>query len=292
MPIPEELFVQQKNQALKFIEKKFKKAEKRVEERQHILNSSRNWSKVHQEGLLLQANLFRLKKGMKEIVVSDWEQEGTERTLALNPMVLPKDQVAAYFKRSKKLKLGLPHAERMLQAAEQDLKACLIQKQSLEEATDSASLTHLLEALGIIRPPLQPKVSPEKKQPAKPYQVFITQAGIQIWVGKSARDNDKLTFHYANGLDWWMHANNHPGSHVVIRCAKGKEPDEESLKDAAELALRYSKARECRQEEVCLAKVNALSPVKGVPGKVMVPKPKILRVVLDDIRWHRLKSRH
>lgn len=284
------LFVQQKSEVLKFVEKKIKKAEKRVEERNTILKNSRDWQKVHQEGLLLQANLFRIQKGMKEVVVSDWEQEGTERKLTLNPLILPKDQVASYFRRSKKLRLGLPHAERMLQIAEKDLEVCLTQKRSLEEAVDSTLLTPLLEAFGIIRPPLQAKPLPPKKPPAKPYQVFISQSGIEIWVGKSAKDNDKLSFHYANGLDWWMHANNHPGSHVVIRCAKGSEPDEETLKDAAELAIRYSKAKECRSEDVCLAKVNALSPVKGVPGKVMVSKPKILRVVLDDARWQRLKE--
>jgi predicted ribosome quality control (RQC) complex YloA/Tae2 family protein len=282
MPERDELFEQQKKQALKIIEKKIKKAEKRVEERQQILGNAKNWSKVHHEGLLLKANLFRIKKGMKEIAVSDWEQDGAERTVALDPLVHPKDQVVVYFRRSKKLRLGIPHAERMLLAAQQELDECLVLKHSLEKAVDTETLTPFLQIS-----PVQPKPQPEKKKPAKPYLVFTTKAGIEIWVGKSAKDNDKLTFHYANGLDWWMHANNHPGSHVVIRCAK-ELPDDESLKDAAELALRYSKAKQCREEEVCLAKVNALTPVKGIPGKVMVSRPKILRVVLNDDRWQRL----
>lgn len=286
---PEDLFEQQKKQAFKFIEKKIKKAEKRVEERKHILEACKNWPKVHQEGLLIQANLFRIKKETKEIIVSDWEQDGAERTIHLNPLALPKDQVAAYFRRSKKLRLGLSHAERMFQEAVRELEVYLSKKQSVHEA-DRESLANFLQDFGINKPSLPIKSWLEKKKPAKPYHTFITKDGVEIWVGKSAKDNDKLTFHHANGLDWWMHANNHPGSHVVIRCTKGSQPNEESLNDAGELALRYSKAKNCHEEEVCLTKVNGLSSVKGIPGKVMVSKPRILRIVLDENRWHRLKK--
>lgn len=287
---PQELFERQKKLAYKFVETKLKKAEKRVEDRKCILAESKDWSKVNHEGLLLQSHLFKITKGMKEIVVSDWEQAGAERTISLNPRVLPKDQVAAYFRRSKKLRLGLPHAERMLQTAEKELEACLLQKQSLDAAIDSESLAAFLESCGINRGPVKPKATLHKKIPAKPYHTFVTEAGLEIWVGKSAKDNDKLTFHCANGLDWWLHANNYPGSHVVIRCPKDHELDAESLNDAAELALRYSKAKDCGDGEVCLTKVNALSRVKGIPGKVMLSKPRILRIVLNDERWKRLKK--
>lgn len=289
-PDPDQLFEKQKKLAEKLVERKLKRVEKRVQERIQTLTDCKNWGKVHHDGLLLQSNLFRMTKGMKEIAVADWELDGAERTIVLNPLVAPQSQIASFFRRGKKLRLGLPHAERMLQKAENELAECIKQKQVLEQAADMESLNAFFQVFGPQSLPQARKRAPVEKKPAKPYHTFISEAGVEIWVGKSAKDNDKLTFHCANGLDWWLHAHNYPGSHVVVRCEKGQELDPGTLSDAAELALRYSKAKNSGEGEVCLTHVKALSRVKGVPGKVMLSKPKVLRVVLDEKRWQRLHS--
>lgn len=285
------IFERQKTFAVKVSEKKYQKASKRVEERVQTLQTCRDWQKVYHEGLLLQANLFRITKGMKEIAVSDWENEGAERVIPLAPLVMPKDQVANIFRRSKKLKAGESHADRLLKTAEHELSLCQVQKDALETIVDADSLADFNIRYGISRSavsrPLTRKIAP----PPKPYHTFVSQAGIEIWVGKSAKDNDKLSFQCANGLDLWLHAHNYPGSHVVIRSQKSVEVDSETLNDAAELALRYSKAKESSSGEVSLTQVKGLTRVKGAPGKVMISKHKVLRIALDDARWKRLKNK-
>lgn len=283
------LFERQKMLAVRSLDKKLRKVQKRVEERLATLNACKDWSRVYHEGLLLQANLFRITKGIKEVVVSDWEQEGAERSLSLNPLIPPKDQVAAYFKRSKKLRDGEPHAVRLLKAAEDELAACLEQKRILDAAADVPALESYNKIYGISRQHIIKAVFPKKEKP-KPYYAFRSQTGVEIRVGKSAKDNDLLTFHCSNGLDWWLHARNCPGSHVVVPFKKGQELDEASLYDAAELALRYSKAKEKGDGEVCVTQVKGLARVKGVPGKVMLSKHKVLRMVPDNERWLRLKN--
>ena len=272
------------------LEKKLKKAEKRVEDRLKNLSACKDWHVVNHEGLLLQANLFRVQKGMREVVVSDWEQDGVERTINLDPLKVPKDIVAAYFRRSKKLKAGQEHAVRLLKKAEEELAACLEQKRVLDEAADVESLAAYYKRFGESVRAIRPAAVRGKKEPAKPYYTFVSQAGIEIRVGKSAKDNDKLTFHCSKGLDWWLHAQNYPGSHVVVSFQKGQELDEETLYDAAELALRYSKAKNSGEGEVCLTQVKGLTRVKGTPGKVMLSKHRILRLILDNKRWMRLKG--
>lgn len=286
----EKLFQQQKTLAAKAMHKKLAKVEKRVEERRKNLSDCQNWHKVNHEGLLLQANLFRVQKGMKEVVVSDWELDGAERTISLDPLKAPKDIVAAYFKRSKKLKAGQEHAVRLLKKAEEELTACLEQKRSLDEIVDADSLAAYYKRFGESVRAIRPAAVRGKKEPAKPYHTFVSRAGIEIRVGKSAKENDKLTFHCSKGLDWWLHARNYPGSHVVVGFQKGQELDEDTLYDAAELALRYSKAKHSGEGEVCLTQVKGLTRVKGTPGKVMLSKHRILRLVLDNKRWMRLKG--
>lgn len=284
------VLIQQKKTASTDLEKEIKKAVKRVEDRTTILNACKNWHQVNHQGLLLQANLFRITKGMKEVIVSDWEQEGKEVAIDLDPLISPQNQIIAYFRRSKKLHAGERHAERLLKDAEKDLAVLLEQNTALNLVEDEEGLESYFK---IYRPSfkaLQKLPLIKKKEPAKPYYLYRSQAGIEIWVGKSAKDNDKLSFHYANGLDLWMHARNHPGSHVVVRCKKGQEPDVETLNDAAELALRYSKAKDQSQGEVCLTQVKGLTRVKGVPGKVMLSKHKVIHVVLDSKRFERLKG--
>jgi predicted ribosome quality control (RQC) complex YloA/Tae2 family protein len=286
-----EHFEQQKRTLNSQLEKSLKKAHKRIDERRLILENCKNWQTVHHEGLLLQANLFRMSKGMLEITVSDWEEEGKERVLSLIPRVSPQDQVKAYFRRSKKLRLGQPHAERLLLQAEKELTVLSMQYATLQSANDACSLKKYLEQYQRVNTQAPIKKPSQKKEVAKPYHRFVSQAGVEIWVGKSARDNDKLSFQYAKGLDYWLHARDHPGSHVIIRCLKDHMLDEASLHDAAELALRYSKAKEDREGEVCVTHVNAIRSVKGVPGKVTLSKYKTLRIVLDDSRWNRLKNK-
>lgn len=283
-------FEQQKAIAVRAMQKKLAKVGKRVEERQKTLADCQNWHAVNHEGLLLQANLFRVQKGMKEVVVADWELDGAERVIVLDHLKAPKDIVAAYFKRSKKLKAGVEHAIRLLGKAEEEYAVCLEQNRILEEVDDEESLAAYFKLFGESARAIRPAALRGKKEPAKPYHIFKSESGIEIRVGKSSRDNDKLTFHCSNGLDWWLHAQNYPGSHVVIAGLKGLDPDEATLYDAAELALRYSKAKHSGEGEVCLTQVKGLTRVKGTPGKVMLSKHRILRLVMDNKRWLRLKG--
>ena len=66
--------------------------------------------------------------------------------------------------------------------------------------------------------------------------------GFEVLVGRSAQDNDRLTFKEAAPQDVWLHVGGGtPGSHVVVR-AGGAEVPKHVVKRAAELAAKHSKA--------------------------------------------------
>ena len=67
--------------------------------------------------------------------------------------------------------------------------------------------------------------------------------GFAVFLGRDAKSNDHLTFNVADDEDIWMHVKGVPGSHVVIRVRENL-PTETTIKKAAELAKKNSKAKD------------------------------------------------
>ena len=49
------------------------------------------------------------------------------------------------------------------------------------------------------------------------HYIFVSSDGFHMYVGKNNYQNDELSFKFANGGDWWFHAKNMAGSHVIVR---------------------------------------------------------------------------
>jgi predicted ribosome quality control (RQC) complex YloA/Tae2 family protein len=105
--------------------------------------------------------------------------------------------------------------------------------------------------------------------------------GFEILVGKSARDNDELTFRIAEPRDFWLHAAGYAGSHVVVRNPEAlPELPRNVLDQAAELAAWHSKARNARGKvEVHVCRAADVSKPRGfAPGEVQLRRWTSVRV--------------
>jgi predicted ribosome quality control (RQC) complex YloA/Tae2 family protein len=109
---------------------------------------------------------------------------------------------------------------------------------------------------------------------------FVSPDGFEVLVGRTARDNDALTFHIASQRDFWLHVAGCSGSHVIVRNPEGLESlPRETLRFAAALAARHSKAREAGQVSVHVALVKDVSKPRGVPaGQVALKRYRSVRV--------------
>jgi predicted ribosome quality control (RQC) complex YloA/Tae2 family protein len=127
---------------------------------------------------------------------------------------------------------------------------------------------------------------------ALPYRSFTSSNGSRIFVGRSAKDNDALTFRVARGRDIWLHARDVAGSHVVIPLDRGAEPSHETLLDAAHLALHFSQARGETAGDVQWTERKNLRRVPGAgPGRVTVAASRTLRISFDSKRLEALYER-
>jgi len=72
---------------------------------------------------------------------------------------------------------------------------------------------------------------------------YVSADGLEILVGKSGRENERLTFQIAGPDDFWFHAAGAAGAHVVVRNpARLAFLPERTLREAAGLAAAFSRA--------------------------------------------------
>jgi len=104
---------------------------------------------------------------------------------------------------------------------------------------------------------------------ALPYREYVSPAGLKVWVGRSASQNDDLSFHYAAKKDLWFHTRHGRGSHVILKCADRKHVDRADLEFAASLAARFSEEKHASLVSVVYTEKKYVSKLKGGgPGKV------------------------
>lgn len=110
----------------------------------------------------------------------------------------------------------------------------------------------------------------------------IEEDGFEILVGRSARENDRLSLREARPDDLWLHAAGYAGSHVVVRAKEGKtgEVPREIVEHAAQLAIWHSKARGAGGKvHVHLCRARDASKRRGSPaGQVVLRDYETLRV--------------
>ncbi len=250
--------------------------------------------RVRQDGELLLANLGCLRRGMDSVELEDlFHEDSPERRIALDPRLDPQRNAQRFFDRSRKLERAraeLPGEVRRIEARIASLEE--LRLRAADEQTDLAALDVEGVEAGLLDAPQQ--ADPRKRPapaPRLPYRVFEGCAGSEIRVGRSARDNDALTFRHCRGNDLWLHTAEAPGSHVVLRTARNVQPDPEEVLDAAHLAVHFSPLKGARRADVHVARRKEVHKPRGAPaGLVTLSGGRNLAVRLQPERLERLLS--
>ena len=109
--------------------------------------------------------------------------------------------------------------------------------------------------------------------------------GWEILIGRSARENQRLTFKLAGPEDFWLHALGVTGAHVVVRNpTREKKPPQATLREAAAAAAWFSEARKSAEVDVQWTRRKYVRRIRGgAPGAVQVKRFETLRVRPDDV---------
>tara|TARA_Y100001968_G_scaffold297708_1_gene307024 strand:- start:435 stop:1454 length:1020 start_codon:yes stop_codon:yes gene_type:complete len=114
-----------------------------------------------------------------------------------------------------------------------------------------------------------------KKGDIKPLEIR-SQRGLIIQIGRNHSQNEWISIRNARKGDIWFHAQECPGSHVVLKtsCAIGFDED---IQIAADLAALFSRAKRNKKVSVMMVPIQNLKKVPGAsPGTVCHHGGKVL----------------
>ena len=246
---------------------------------------------VRKTAELLTANLYRLKKGDRELVCEDYYQEGCPAIrIPLDPLKSPQQNAAALYKDYTKRKAAAEHLTVLLAQGEQQLdylNSVLDEIERAESEKDLAELRRELTETGYLK--RQKKGKPEKLRPQSPL-CYRSDDGLEILVGRNNLQNDELTTKIARRTDYWLHTQRVHGSHVIIRC-DGLEPPARTVEQAASLAVYHSQGRDGGKIPVdCTMVRHVRKPSGALPGKVIYTEYRTILAVADPSLAERLKE--
>ncbi|MFA7642420.1 MAG: NFACT RNA binding domain-containing protein [Sphaerochaetaceae bacterium] len=242
-------------------------------------------------GDLLSANRHLIKGRSEWIGLQDFtNSEGGNVTIALDPSLDPAQNIESYYRKYRKGKTAWEHAEAEVAQIErlmQDTKTAHASRLAVAESGTDAEKQALERSLRPQAGPAMASRDPYRDAPG----LRFTSGQFVLLVGRNAKENDELLRRWARGNDWWMHTRDVPGGYVFIKQIAGKTIPLETLLDAANLALLFSKAKDAGKADLYYTQVKHLKrPKGGKAGLVLPTQEKNIAVQLDEGRVQRLFS--
>jgi predicted ribosome quality control (RQC) complex YloA/Tae2 family protein len=285
---------QAKTARLRFLKHAIKKERRLIEAWRGDLTKALTYQHYSHYGELLKANLSSIAKGMDHITVRDYFDETLpEVTIPLDSGKSAYSNMDEYFRKYRKYLSAERELRPRIEGAIQKVNKLLQELQDIEQETWTPP-THSPFPTNAKTIACVPRDDGRAvgNQRRGPFRRFTSTDGLPIFVGRNAGENDELTFGLAKSDDLWLHARGTPGSHVVVRLAKGSDPPFETLRDAATLALLYSDLKKNGKGDVIYTRRKWVKKAKGQnPGAVVVTQERSLHIHLDKNRLHALKIR-
>ena len=153
------------------------------------------------------------------------------------------------------------------------LEASLTYLEQADSLEQVGSLVAELEALLAERGQRKPAGSRQRRRAGaiegvpQPLELQ-TPSGLPVQIGRNHRQNEWIAFRQARRGDLWFHAQELPGSHVVLKSSERLASDAD-LQAAADLAAHYSRGRGNRRVPVVMVPTEELQRIPGAaPGTV------------------------
>ncbi len=270
--------VDEKKVTLNAVGRTAKRLERLLHKVQEDLAKAEQFDHFRKMGELLQISFDQIKKGMKQIELEDvYSDDASPMTIPLNPALSAHQNVEAYFKKYRKGRDGHELLQRRLEISQSELGQLNQMQAELEIDFEAARQRYEAELAA-----LAPSARSVRDEPAVrlPYREHILSTGLKIFIGRDGADNDRTTFEFAKPYELWFHAQQCPGSHVVIKYPnKSFQPSKGEIEETAAIAAYHSKARNNSLVPVIYTERKYVrKPRKAKPGLVTVEREKSIMV--------------
>ncbi|MFN2491591.1 MAG: NFACT family protein [Pyrinomonadaceae bacterium] len=231
-------------------------------------------------GDLLLANISNAQRQGSKVTVNDYYAEGSPAVvIEIDENKSLQDAASEAFSRYTKAKRAIEEISGRSVELDRELVE-LEKKQMLLEKAIASDDASALASFHDKRDKSAPTHKTEKASIAHPgTRRYLSSDGYEVLVGRTARDNDALTFRVARPNDLWLHAGDYPGSHVVVRNSSRKEIPQRTVIEAAQLAAKFSRAAKDSKVAIHYTLRKFLSkPKRSAPGLVRVSSFKTITV--------------
>ena len=248
---------------------------------QRGLKDNAELESLKQRGELILAWQYQLQAGQQELK-AQYDAEGPELVIPLNPSRSPLENAQDYFRRYEKAKAARRAVPQLIAETRLELDFVAQLESDLISASNWIEIDDVIQALQA-RGHWQGKKLKRlggggRQGPLK----VVSRDGYVIWIGRSSRQNEKATFSTANSQDIWLHVRNAPGAHVIIR-NDGRRIKDDLILAAAAVAAWYSQKRSDRRVLVDYTRVKYVKAIKGAgPGMVTYRNEQTISVQPQD----------
>jgi len=254
------------------IENQLEKTANKLNELKNRIEKGSRESEYRLKADLLALNRQRLRKGLREIKLTDFTT-GKEILILLDEKLDGQGNIDKYYSKARDEKINFEKSLELYRGYQKKYDELFELRKRLDDISDLKELEFLKKEL------TKGKVQGTKQNKIK-FRHFLIDGKYHVFVGRESKDNDELTFNFAKKNDFWFHARGYPGSHVILRVENKKEPVPKNiLKDAASLAAYYSKAKTAGLVPVSYTFRKFVHKRKGMPpGQVLLQKEDTLIV--------------
>ena len=231
------------------------------------LKDTENREKYKVYGELINTYGYNVSEGARQLEALNY-YTNEMLTIPLDPTQTPQENAQRYFAKYNKQKRTFEALSGLCKETKDDITYLESIQTALDIALTEDDLAGIKEELtetGYIKRKFTRKKVKVKNTPLH----YISSDGYHMYVGKNNLQNDELTFDFAVGNDWWFHAKQAPGSHVIVK-TNGEELPDRTFEEAGRLAAYYSSMRGSEKVEIdYVEKKHVKKPKGGKPGFVV-----------------------
>ena len=269
-----------------------KKTRRRLAGLEADLSRIDRYKDYQQYGELLKASMHAIPKGATQATMQDYFDPAlSTMIIPLDPSLSANENMNTYFRKYRKYCSAQRELPPRIAAMQQELASLAQERDRLLQGAPPSDLDSVSSTPSLAFPGRKLDTRKRSEKVKLPYRRFVSLDGLTIGVGRNATENDVLTFRAARGRDLWMHARGVPGSHVAVFVGDRTTVPQQTLYDAAHLALLYSDRKRSGHGDVSYTLRKYVKKVKGKPpGTVTMTQEKNLYVELNEERLKRLKA--
>ncbi len=282
----EETFNNCKNNALKLVTDSQKKLLNRLNSINNKLKDCEERDKYRLYGELITSNLYKLTNTHTEYIeLENYYDNNNLIKIPLDKKYSPSINAKHYFKKYNKLKNALQIVSVQKAETENELNYIESIIFEIDLASSTKELQEILDEISenLIKKNVSQKKKNtknlKKKKQEKQYSpLHFNIDNFDVYVGKNNKENDWLTFTFANKNDIWLHTKDIQGSHVILKNS-GQNVSDDILVKCAKLAVEHSKAKFSSNVPVDYCKVQYVKKPNGAkPGMVIFTNNKTISV--------------